>query len=113
MRTPSASSVSAPPASDDAARLPCLTTGTPLAATTMAAIVDRLTVLTPSPPVPTTSTVSVPIWSVGSRRPCSSITSASSATSAEVGAFIFIDTHETTSCADDAEPIMIYYITQH
>ena len=44
MRTPSASSVSAPPDSDDAARLPCLTTGTPAAATTIAAMVDRLTV---------------------------------------------------------------------
>ncbi|BBX37945.1 hypothetical protein MMAGJ_72270 [Mycolicibacterium mageritense] len=59
--TPRASSVSAPPESDDAARLPCLTTGTPHAATTIAAMVDRLTVLAPSPPVPTMSTVSVPI----------------------------------------------------
>ena len=37
MRTPSASRVSAPPDSDDAARFPCLTTGTPAAATTIAA----------------------------------------------------------------------------
>ncbi|BBX25172.1 hypothetical protein GCM10009632_21820 [Mycolicibacterium alvei] len=58
IRTPSASRVSAPPDSEDAARLPCLITGTPQAATTMAAIVDKLTVLAPSPPVPTMSTVS-------------------------------------------------------
>ena len=63
MRTPNASSVSAPPDSDDAARLPCLITGTPAAATTIAAIVDRFTVLAPSPPVPTTSTVSLPMTS--------------------------------------------------
>ena len=68
MRNPRASSVSAPPLRDDAARLPCLTTGTPAAATTMAAIVDRFTVFAPSPPVPTTSTVSLPISSVGTRR---------------------------------------------
>jgi len=65
MRTPSASSVSAPPASDDDALLPCLTTGTPAAATTIEAMVDRLTVLTPSPPVPTMSTVSPPEASGG------------------------------------------------
>ena len=59
--------MSAPPLFDDAARLPCLTTGTPAAATTTAAMVDKLTVLARSPPVPTTSTVSVPITSVGTR----------------------------------------------
>ena len=41
---------------DDAARLPCLTTGTPAAAVTTAAIVEMLTVCAPSPPVPTMST---------------------------------------------------------
>ncbi|BDD99585.1 hypothetical protein MFTT_36790 [Mycolicibacterium fortuitum subsp. fortuitum] len=61
IRTPSASRVSAPPDSEDAARFPCLITGTPHAATTMAAMVDRFTVLAPSPPVPTMSTVSWPI----------------------------------------------------
>ena len=84
--------MSAPPLCDDAARLPCLTTGTPAAATTIAAIVDRFTVLAPSPPVPTTSTVSVPITSVGTRARSCSIVSANSRTSADVGRFIFIDT---------------------
>ncbi|OBA64186.1 hypothetical protein A5647_03820 [Mycobacterium sp. 1100029.7] len=87
--------MSAPPDSEDAARLPCLTTGTPAAATTIAAIVDRLTVLTPSPPVPTMSTasrMSLPSASPGIGRAWVSITSASSLTSAAVGTFIFIAT---------------------
>ena len=112
MRTPSASSVSAPPDSDDAARLPCLTTGTPLAATTIAAIVDRFTVLEPSPPVPTMSTVSLPIVSVGTRRACLSMMSASSVTSAGVGRFIFIDTPKAAICAGVAVPVMIWSIAQ-
>lgn len=112
MRTPSASRVSAPPESDDAARLPCLTTGIPAAATTIAAIVDKFTVLTPSPPVPTTSTVSVPIASVGIGRAWVSITSASSATSPDVGPFIFIDTPNAAICADVAAPAMICSIAQ-
>jgi hypothetical protein len=114
MRTPSASRVSAPPDSDDAARFPCLTTGTPAAATTIAAIVDRLTVFAPSPPVPTTSTVSLPIIapgrSVGTRRACLSMVSASSVTSAEVGRFIFIDTAKPAICAGVAAPVMIWSI---
>ncbi len=107
MRTPRASSVSAPPDSDEAARLPCLTTGTPLAATTIEAIVDRLTVLAPSPPVPTTSRVSRPMTSVGTLRACASMVSASSFTSADVGPFIFIDTANPAICAGDAAPVMI------
>ena len=54
--TPSASSTSAEPQEDDAARLPCLTTRTPAPATTIAAIVEMLTVWARSPPVPTMST---------------------------------------------------------
>ena len=55
MSRPSASSVSAAPAFDEAARLPCLATGTPQAATTMATAVETLSVWWPSPPVPQTS----------------------------------------------------------
>ncbi|BBY15381.1 hypothetical protein MLIT_09730 [Mycolicibacterium litorale] len=112
MRAPSASSVSAPPDSDDAARLPCFTTGTPLAATTIAAIVDRFTVLQPSPPVPTMSTVSVPIRSVGTRRACRSIVSANSVTSAGVGRLSFIATAKPAICAGVATPVMIWSIAQ-
>ena len=45
------------PAFDVIARLPCLATGTPVAATTSAAAVEMLNVPLPSPPVPTTSIV--------------------------------------------------------
>ena len=92
--------------------MPCLTTGTPLAATTIAAIVDRFTVLEPSPPVPTTSTVSVPITSVGTRRAWMSMVSANSVTSADVGRFIFIDTPKPAICAGVAVPVMIWSMAQ-
>ncbi|GAT16911.1 anthranilate phosphoribosyltransferase domain protein [Mycolicibacterium thermoresistibile] len=104
--------MSAPPDSDDAARLPCLTTGTPHAATTIAAIVDRLTVLCPSPPVPTMSTVSVPISSVGTRRACDSMISASSCTSAGVGRFIRNATANAAIWAGVAAPVMIWSMAQ-
>ena len=63
--TPSASRTSAPPLLEDAARLPCLTTGTPHALTTRDDIVEMLTVPCRSPPVPTMSTQA---RSVGTRR---------------------------------------------
>ena len=84
-----------------------MTTFTPAAATTIDAIVDRFTVFAPSPPVPTTSTVSVPNVSVGTRWACLSMMSASSPTSAEVGFFIFIDTPKPAICAGVAAPVMI------
>ncbi len=52
---PKASKVSAAPAFDEAARLPCFATGTPQAATTRLTAVDTLSVWCPSPPVPQTS----------------------------------------------------------
>ncbi|BBX87300.1 hypothetical protein MAUB_51730 [Mycolicibacterium aubagnense] len=105
--------MSAPPDNDDAARFPCLITGTPHAATTIDAIVDRLTVLEPSPPVPTMSTTSVPIAasaSAGTFRACRNITSASSDTSAEVGRFIFIAMAKAAICAGVAVPVMTWSI---
>ncbi|OBJ65602.1 hypothetical protein A9W94_08305 [Mycobacterium asiaticum] len=101
--------MSAPPDIDDAARLPCLTTGTPAAATTIEAMVDRLTVLTPSPPVPTTSTAS---WSTGTGTAWSSITAASALTSSEVGPFIFSATANAAIWAGSASPVMIWSIAQ-
>ena len=111
MRTPSASSVSAPPASDDAARLPCLTTGRrwPHDDRRHGGQIDG------ADPV-TAGTDHVdgvgPICSVGSRRACYSITSANSATSAAVGAFIFIATAKAAICAGVADPVMICAIAQ-
>ena len=62
MITPSASSTSAAPHADDAARLPCLTIRTPAAAATIVPMVDTLTVRAPSPPVPTRSVRSPVTW---------------------------------------------------
>ena len=56
--TPSACSTSEAPDFDDSARLPCLATGTPAAATTIEAAVEMLSVSAPSPPVPTMSMAS-------------------------------------------------------
>ena len=56
--TPSASSTSALPHLLDAARFPCLATGTPAPAATNAAAVEMLIVCAPSPPVPTMSSTS-------------------------------------------------------
>ena len=64
--TPSASSTSALPHALDAARLPCLATGTPQPATMNAAAVEMLIVCALSPPVPTMSST------IGS--PCSTRT---------------------------------------
>jgi len=55
MTTPSASSTSAEPHADDAARLPCLIIRAPAAAATIVPMVDTLSVRAPSPPVPTRS----------------------------------------------------------
>ena len=55
MSRPSASSVSAAPAFDEAARFPCFATGTSHAATTSDTAVETLSVWWPSPPVPQTS----------------------------------------------------------
>ena len=53
--TPSFSSTSAEPHSDEAARLPCLATRAPQAAATIADRVEMLNVASPSPPVPQVS----------------------------------------------------------
>ncbi len=52
---PSSSSTSAVPVFEEAARLPCLTTSAPAPAATIADIVEMLTVIARSAPVPTTS----------------------------------------------------------
>ena len=110
---PKCSSRSAVPHSDDAARLPCLTTRTPQAATTIAAMVEMLTVWARSPPVPTTSTASARISSgrstvtaavsIASTRPPSSAGVSPLARSAIVNAAIW---------AGVAEPAMISPIAQ-
>ena len=75
---PSASSTSADPAWLEAERLPCLTTRAPAPAATIAAIVEMLTLIERSPPVPTTSSArpgivrGVATWYIASSRPVTS-----------------------------------------
>ncbi len=57
IRTPSASRTSALPQRLETARLPCLATVKPAAATTKAVVVEILNVFCPSPPVPQVSTM--------------------------------------------------------
>ncbi len=77
-RMPSASSTSADPAWLEAERLPCLTTRAPAPAATIAAIVEMLTLIDRSPPVPTTSrarpgmAIGVATAYIASRKPVTS-----------------------------------------
>ena len=79
MTTPRASSTSAAPHLEDAARLPCLIIRAPAAAATIVAIVEILTVCAPSAPVPTRSTrrpgtlIGVAWSSMARARPASSV----------------------------------------
>ena len=77
---------SAEPLTLVAARLPCLATGTPAAAVTMAAAVLTLNVCEASPPVPHVSTR--PVRSVVMGRMCRRMAAAAPAISATVSPFI-------------------------
>ena len=66
--TPSRSSTSAEPVRLETARLPCLATGCPAAATTMPAAVEMLKEPEPSPPVPQVSATTPPCHGTGSIR---------------------------------------------
>lgn len=87
MFTPRASSTSAAPHLLEAARLPCLATGTPAAATTRAAVVEMLKELEPSPPVPTISSTSMS-WS--SLMQCCRIPAAEAVISSMVSPFMLM-----------------------
>ncbi len=108
-RTPSPSSRSAAPHLLDAARLPCLTTGAPAPAMTMAAIVEMLTVLARSPPVPTMSTARS---GTCTRTACASMLSARPVTSDAVSPLARSATAKPANCAGVASPLMIRSITQ-
>src|SRR5689334_21558375 len=105
--TPSASSTSAAPHADDAARLPCLATRAPAEAATMAPIVEMFTVRAPSPPVPTRSTSGPGMLSGVAR---ASITSASPPSSPTVSPFIRSATPNPAICVGVAAPSMISFI---
>src|SRR5487761_1339446 len=105
--TPSASSTSAEPHTEDAARLPCLTIGTPAEAATIVAIVDTFTVSAPSPPVPTRS-VTGPVNLIGVA--CASIDAARPDISAAVSPLARSATPNPAICAGVALPSMISFM---
>src|SRR5689334_2180803 len=109
MTTPSASSTSAAPQAEDAARLPCLTIGTPAEAATMVAIVETFTVCMPSPPVPTRS-VTGPAILIGVA--CDSIDAASPDISAAVSPLARSATPNPAICTGVALPSMISSMAQ-
>ena len=102
-RTPSASRTSAAPEREVIARLPCLATGTPAAATTSAEVVEMLNVPEPSPPVPTTSIVPS---GASTRRTRSRIAIAKPASSSTVSPRIRRATSMAASSAGVASPSM-------
>ena len=101
MATPRASSTSAEPQAEVMARLPCLATGTPAAATTKAAAVEMLKVLLPSPPVPQVSTAPA---GASTRSTRSRIAAAKPASSSTVSPRIRRATSIAASWAGDASP---------
>ena len=101
---PSASSTSADPDDDDAARLPCLTTVSPAPAMTRADIVEMFTVCDRSPPVPTMSSVR-PGTSI--RTACASIVSASAVSSPTDSPLVFSPRRNAAIFGVDAAPVMI------
>jgi hypothetical protein len=110
---PKNSSRSAVPQAEEAARLPCLTTFTPDAATMIAAMVEMFTVCARSPPVPTTSTASVRTASGSSTRVAlASIASTSPAISAGVSPLARSAIASPAICTGVALPAMISPIAQ-
>ena len=108
MTTPSASSMSAEPLWDDAARFPCLATRAPAAAATIAAMVEMLTVWDRSPPVPQVSTTG-PSTSRGT--PAFIIPVTSPDTSPEVSPLARSATRNAAVFAAGAPPASISAIT--
>ena len=106
---PSASSTSAAPQAEEAARFPCLTTLAPAAAATIAAIVEMLTVLERSPPDPTTSTAVPPI-SIGIAK--SIMVWARPESSSTVSPLLRRAMTNAASCAGVASPARICSIAQ-
>ena len=109
--TPSASRTSAAPHFDDALRAPCLQTGTPPDATTIADIVETLIECEWSPPVPTMSTAAARTSSSsGTIDACSSTASSSPDISAALSPFARRATTNPINCAGVASPARIVFI---
>ena len=108
MFTPSASSTSAAPHLLEAARLPCLATGTPAAAITSDEVVEILNELAPSPPVPTISSTSI---SCSSRTAWARMPAAEAVISSMVSPFIASEVKYALIWISLACPLMISSIT--
>ncbi|MND77980.1 hypothetical protein D3C80_696840 [compost metagenome] len=107
---PAASSTSALPVLPDTARLPCLATLPPAAATTKVAAEETLKILAPSPPVPTTSTT----WSrleSSTRVASSRITETAPTISSMVSLFMRMPMRKAPICASVHWPVMIRRMT--
>ena len=112
MLAPSASCTSAVPHLEEAARLPCLATFTPPAATTKAAVVEMLKLLDRSPPVPTISKTSMPGWGTGVA--CSLMAAAQPEISSMVSAFVLFVERAARNAAfwvAVVSPFIISFIT--
>ena len=107
---PSASRTSAAPQRLLAARLPCLATGTPQAATTNAEVVEMLNEPERSPPVPTISSASE--WSPGSISPCSLISAADAAISSTVSPFSASAVRYDDIMTSEHSPLIIESMTE-
>ena len=113
--TPRASITSAAPQCELTARLPCLATGTPAAATTNEVVVETLKLPEPSPPVPTMSTstspaaVSIP---VSMRVAFSRMTLTAPTISSMVSPFMRSPVMNEPIWAGVASPLMISFMTR-
>ncbi len=107
--TPSSPSTSEAPLALEAARLPCLTTVAPVPATTMADIVEMLTVLARSPPVPTMSTVGP---GTSMRLACSYMVRTRPAISSTVSPLARRATAKPAICTSVASPRMMRSMAQ-
>mmetsp|Transcript_23432 Transcript_23432/g.61572 ORF Transcript_23432/g.61572 Transcript_23432/m.61572 type:complete len:300 (+) Transcript_23432:256-1155(+) len=105
-RAPSASSTSADPLDDEAARFPCLTTRAPAAATTKDAAVEMLKVFLPSPPVPTISTVGAPAG-ISTDKACPRIVSAIADTTSGVQRSRVSNVRKALVSTGEASPCII------
>src|SRR5438477_475281 len=108
--TPSAARTSALPLRLDAARLPCLTTGTPAAAITRAAVVLMLNVPAPSPPVPHVS--STFLGPVSRPTMCSRRTAAAAAISAALSPLTRNAARKTATSVSGQRPDMMSCIAR-
>ncbi len=104
MATPRASSTSAVPTDDEAARLPCLHTGTPEPAVMKAASVVTLMLASRSPPVPTRSTTTPPPGSSGQGTAAATMARASPVTSSAVSPLACSRTRKAPTCTGVASP---------